>query len=121
MRSKKNWVETVIFAVVVLLVILALTSNIWLQYTTVTTVDATVTNTDRISTGSGESLSHKYLVFTKNETFENTDAILFWKFDSSDVQGHLEKGKTYRFKVNGYRVPWMSWYRNILEVEEIPQ
>jgi hypothetical protein len=36
----------------------------------------------------------KYLIFTKQEVFENTDSFWKAKFNSSDVYGQIEPGKT---------------------------
>lgn len=70
-----------------------------------------VTNVDRKGS--------KYLVFTKNETFENTDELFFFKFNSSDIHGMMKEGSTYKAKVVGTRVTFLSWYRNIISVEEL--
>lgn len=81
----------------------------------------TVKRLERIveSSGSGEttSTSSKYLVFTNNEVFENTDSWLYLKFSSSDLYSKLEEGQTYKVKVAGWRIPFLSWYRNIIEIE----
>jgi len=61
-----------------------------------------------------------YLVWTEqNEVFEIADSVLFWRWNSSDVYGQIEPGKTYRLRVVGWRVPILSWYRNILEARPI--
>lgn len=60
----------------------------------------------------------KYLVFTENEVFENTDSLMFWKFNSSDIYNEMEEGKTYKVKVAGWRIPFLSMYRNIISAEE---
>jgi hypothetical protein len=39
------------------------------------------------------------------------------KFNSSDIYNQLEKGKKYRIKVYGFRIPFLSWYKNIIEVK----
>jgi hypothetical protein len=57
-----------------------------------------------------------YLVFAEEGTFKNEDSFLFLKFNSSDVQGSLEEGKTYKIKVAGWRIPIMSSYENIIEI-----
>ncbi|TNE32767.1 MAG: DUF1523 family protein [Alphaproteobacteria bacterium] len=93
------------------------------QYGTQDHVTFTVTDKDRITTGSGESISSKYIVSTKDasgkiEVFENTDAWLQGKFNSSDVQAELEVGKSYEADVYGWRLPFFSTYRNIVDVEE---
>lgn len=78
----------------------------------------TVTDKERIveSNGDGDTTS-KYLVFTESETFENTDALFFGKFNSSDIQGKLRKDSTYNMRVVGWRIQWLSQYRNIISVE----
>lgn len=78
------------------------------------TISISVTGKERISQGSGDSLTHKYLVYTENETFENTDSILFLKFNSSDFQRRLDGQKT--VTVAGWRVPFLSMYRNIVKI-----
>lgn len=73
-----------------------------------------VTGKERITERSGDSISSKYLVFTDSETFENTDTIWGWKWNSSDIYGKLEKGQICNVTVTGFRVPFLSWYRNII-------
>lgn len=57
-----------------------------------------------------------YLIFTENETFECTDSVIDWKFNSSDFYGRLKVGETYRVSARGMRIPFMSTYRNIISV-----
>lgn len=59
----------------------------------------------------------KYLIFTDNEVFENTDEFILGKFNSSDLYRDLEIGKDYHCLVTGYRIPFLSWYRNIIKCE----
>lgn len=89
--------------------------SIWASFGTVETVTIKVKDKERVTQGSGDTQENKYLVFTEDETFENTDAMLHGKFNSSDLYGKLDKGKSYECKVNGYRVGFMSSYRNLLE------
>ena len=60
----------------------------------------------------------RYLVFTEDEIFENTDTFLSGNLNSSDVHKSLEEGHVYRAKVAGIRAPFLSWYRNIISVSE---
>ena len=84
----------------------------------------TVTDKDRIYTGSEDDRESKYLVFGDAEdgsslVFENTDSVLRLKWNSSNVQGTLKVGNTYKVTVVGYRVPFLSMYENIIKVEEV--
>jgi hypothetical protein len=61
----------------------------------------------------------RYLVFTKvdgdTRIFENTDSLLEGKFRSSDFQAEIEVGQTYELDTYGWRVPFFSWYENIVD------
>jgi hypothetical protein len=61
-----------------------------------------------------------YLVFTTSGTFRNTDSLHYLKFDSSDLQGKLNRPGRYRINYYGFRVPVLSLYRNITRAEEAP-
>jgi hypothetical protein len=58
-----------------------------------------------------------YMVFTNGETMVNQDSWLFFKFNSSDLYGRMNAGQVCTFRVNGWRMPLFSWYRNILSAE----
>ena len=77
-------------------------------------IEITVTKTERINQGE----ESKYLVYTENETFENTDSWLYLKFDSSDLYGQMKSDQTYKVKVAGWRWKFFSSYRNIVVLEE---
>ena len=83
----------------------------------------TVTDKERIYKGSGDT-SSKYLVFGDDENgnslvFENTDCFIRGKWNSSNIQGQLKEGNTYKITAVGYRVPFFSMYQNIIKIEEI--
>ena len=90
-------------------------------YLSATDTTITVKRLERIveSSWSGETASttSKYLVFTNNEVLENTDSWLYLKFSSSDLYAKLKEGQTYKIKVAGWRIPFLSWYRNIIEIK----
>jgi hypothetical protein len=79
---------------------------------TVETVSVTITDKERVTNGTDS----RYLIFTDKEVFENTDSTWFWKFNSSDLYGRIPVNATCELTVAGHRVKFMSWYRNILEV-----
>lgn len=59
-------------------------------------------------------------VFGTNEVFAVKDSIWLLRFDASDRYNKLDPGKTYDCEVSGWRVQFMSWYRNILDCTEVP-
>lgn len=95
-------------------VLFALVFPFYYAYGTDTYTTFTVNRMERVVTQD----SSKYLVFTDSEVFENTDSLLYWKFNSSDVYGQLEIGKTYKARVYGWRIKFLSNYRNIIEIKE---
>lgn len=48
------------------------------------------------------------------ETFVNEDVTWRWKRDSGDIQGNVQVGEHYKFKVAGRRSHMWSTYRNII-------
>jgi hypothetical protein len=66
-----------------------------------------------------ENDSSKYLIFCEEEVFENADSLWYWKWNSSDFYSLLEEGRSYEFKVYGWRIPILSSYRNIYEIIEL--
>ncbi len=81
-------------------------------YFTADTVTFTVSEKQVVTTN-GKS---KYLVFTNSEVFENADCFMRLKFASSDLQSQLKDGETYTATVYGWRIPFLSCYRNIVKI-----
>lgn len=80
-------------------------------------VTITVKDKERVVGRDGEG--SRYLIWAEDETFENVDSLIKGKFNSSDLYGRLEEGKTYDCKVYGWRNGLFSWYRNIIECKEV--
>lgn len=64
-----------------------------------------------------------YLVSVKNNggniiVLGNEDSVVELKFNSFDIFKRLKKGKKYRFKIYGLRIPYISMYQNISSVED---
>lgn len=79
----------------------------------------TVIEKESTISGYGKNTSNRYLIFTKTETFENTDEWITGKFNSSDLYSKLKPGKTYYLRVIGWRIPFLSMYRNIIEIKKV--
>ncbi|MEE3895339.1 hypothetical protein [Priestia megaterium] len=82
----------------------------------------TLTVTDKTVKTSGDSST--YLIFTKDsdghvKTLKNVDSLFKGKHNSSDIYADLEVGKTYKFNVFGYRIPFLSAYENIEKYKEV--
>lgn len=92
-------------------------SQFLITYGTQDTVTAKVIKTERIMYMDKNNANSKYLIFCENETFENVDSLLYFKFNSSDIYGHILAGGTYKFRVYGIRIPFFSYYRNIISAE----
>lgn len=106
-----NYISKLLLTILVIFVLFGYTG---FYYMSSETIEITVKDKERITTGSGESISSKFIIYTENEVFENTDSWIFGKFNSADYQNKLEVGKTYKVKVAGWRVPFFSMYRNIV-------
>lgn len=79
--------------------------------TTQETVTVKITEKERIHDGDED----KYLIWTEGEVFENTDSLVLGKFNSSDIYGKIQENETYECKVYGWRIPFLSMYRNIID------
>lgn len=83
-----------------------------------------ITGKERVVNEGEESTVSKYLIFAEDKdgesrVFENTDTSLRLKWNSSNIQGELKEGHTYKITVVGLRMSFMSLYENIIKVEEI--
>jgi hypothetical protein len=84
--------------------------------TNVNVVSGTVT--DRYVKRIGDS-DVFYIVLDDSNVYKNRDSLIWWKFNSADVQARIKMGQRYRFTVSGYRVPFLSMFQNIIDVEEV--
>lgn len=78
--------------------------------------DVTITVQEKERVVNGES--SKYLIYTAEEVFENTDSFVFLKYDSSDLYKDLKVNHTYKVMVAGWRIKFLSSYRNIIKIYE---
>ena len=123
MRRKRN--TKTFFVVIMIAVILVLSIGYEAIFSfNDTEYTITVTDKERIYKGSGDTSSSKYIVFGDDGNgnslvFENTDCFIRGKWNSSNIQGQLKEGNTYKVTVVGYRVSFFSMYQNIIKVEEV--
>ena len=108
-----------VFAVWIIGMIVFVSARPINKITNIRTITGTVTEKTTKRTGKTD----KYIVFIDDGsgqaiTLEVTDALLRLRFNSSDVWGNIEVGKTYDFEVGGSRIEIFSWYPNIYEFQE---
>lgn len=59
----------------------------------------------------------KYLVSSEDgQVFEVSDSWIKWRFDSSNLYANIDEGETYNIKTQGWRLAFLSDYKNILEI-----
>ena len=51
--------------------------------------------------------------------YENEDAWFFMKWNSGDILRDLAVGSRYHFTIYGWRVPFLSWFPNIVSATPI--
>ena len=120
MGNSKNQAKAGLVTLVVLAVIGGCGACTGISHLDRETYRGTVTDKERVI----QHRRSKYLIFTELEdnsvrVFQNTDSWLEWKFGSSDMYAGIKKGKMYDFKTYGWRVPFLSWYENIIDAKEV--
>ena len=123
MRRKKNTKTFFVAIMIVVTLVLSIGYEAIFSFND-TEYTITVTDKERIYKGSGDTSSSKYLVFGDDDNgnslvFENTDCFIRGKWNSSNIQGQLKEGNTYKVTVVGYRVSFFSMYQNIIKIEDI--
>jgi hypothetical protein len=83
-------------------------------------VTFTVERRERVTYSFGDSVESYYLVWSQaGEVFQVKDDLSFLTWNSSDRYGQLKEGLTVTAKVAGWRIPFLSWYRNVVEVQSV--
>lgn len=102
------------YAIYIALLLVILTAYPIAYKMSAETVEISIKNKERITTGRGENISSKFIIYSETEVFENTDSWLYFKFNSADYQNKFTVGGTYKVEVAGWRVPLLSMYRNVV-------
>ena len=105
-----------LYLIAIILIVILVSLSYAFYSLTQDTIIVNVIKAERITTGTGIYTSHKYMVYTKEETFQNTDILWAGKFNSSDMHGVLSTPGVYELRVFGWRVPFLSMHRNIIKV-----
>jgi hypothetical protein len=118
-RNFKEYVLLFIFCSPVLIPVVTAMIYVPCYRASLKKAEFTVASRERVTSGSGDGSSSYYLVWSKEgEVFCVTDSWSFLRFDSSDRYGKLREGSHVMAHVAGWRVPFLSWYRNVVEIDD---
>ena len=123
MIRKKNTRTFFVVIMIAIILVLLIGQEVIFNFND-TKYTITITDKERIYTGSSGSSSSKYLIFGDDQNgnslvFENTDCFIRGKWNSSNIQGQLKVGNTYKVTVVGYRIAFFSMYQSIIKIEEV--
>lgn len=69
----------------------------------------------------GDESDNFYIVLDNKKVIANTDLIFKGRFNSADVQATLHVGEKVKVKTIGYRIPIISSYPKMYEVEKVKE
>ena len=122
-RAQRIWSKTkAIFKVslIVLIVLSPFITYITCYRRSLKPAQFTVDRRERVVKGSGDSTQSYYLVWSQEgEVFTVNDSWSFLSWNSSDRYGKLHEGAKIKAQVAGWRVPFLSWYRNVIVIEDV--
>lgn len=105
-----------VFAIA-LIALIGIVGYMGFHASTANTMTCTVTGKDRVASSNGSS---DMRVYTSDcGTLTVGDMLIFGTFNSADIYGALEEGKTYKMTVSGARVPILSMFPVITEATEV--
>lgn len=75
----------------------------------------------RITDAQMTKVDGRFMIATEERPYVNYDARYRFKFNSGSVQNDAIrlKGRVVRIKKYGWRMPVLSWYENIVKIEEV--
>ncbi|MCD6435786.1 MAG: DUF1523 family protein [Clostridiales bacterium] len=113
----RDWTDVLAIVLIASILLSPFIFKAFIAYGTIDELTAMVKGKERVISRMGQE--SYYLIFTDKEVLMNADSWFWLKFNSSDIYGNLKIGKTYKFKVYGWRIRILSAYRNILKVEPV--
>lgn len=116
--SIKDKFKYFLYLILVLFVI-NITLNLGFFYITKSDDVINITGKERITKSTVEGFESYYVVYTDKGAFKVTDALVILRWNSSDVYGKLKVGSCYSMTSYGLRVPFLSWYKNMYNVNQV--
>ena len=59
------------------------------------------------------------IVDENNNVYCIADSLYPWRYDSSNVYARIQIGHTYHCELYGWRIPFLSWWQNAMNIYEI--
>jgi hypothetical protein len=118
----------IVAVIVLILFVIFCVLCICIPFATQDTVTLKVIKTDTYTTTSCSSDSDGHtscsttlhnVLYTNGEIVQFNDNLVLWVWGSQTAFSHVEMGKTYEFKVYGFNVPWLNWYRSVISYTEV--
>lgn len=101
----------IFFSIVIVILIIWWGYFYFERYLTETEIEITVVNTAKYPDEPG-----KYFIFTPHEVFLNENNSWQDKYNADELFTQLQKGGKYKVKVAGKHIPYISEFRNIIEI-----
>ncbi len=107
----------IIIGLIIILISLVYGYLFFERFLTEKEVTITVINSEKFGDETG-----RYIIFTPDEVFEDTNDYYHDKHNATEVFNKLQKGRTYKVKVVSFYWPALPHFRNIIEVinEKLP-
>lgn len=103
--------KKIFFGVVIIILCLVYGYLFFERYLTEEEIKITVINSEKFGNEPNE-----YLIFTKDEVFEDVNNSYHQKYNADEIYSRLIKGRTYKVKVVGVYLPGIPRFRNIVEI-----
>lgn len=108
LKIKKYLIINIIFIILLLLIVIVPCS---LSYVDEKQIEITIT--DKYTKGEDGTY---FIVDNNDNAYVIKDLIFIGKFNSTDIYNKLKIGCTYKVKVSGVRIHFLSMYQNINEI-----
>ena len=111
------WLVGIFVVLIILAIVIGLPVYTYAGYHHKQDLTCTVNDKDRTSDSKGNS--HVRIYTDQCGVLTVQDAMFYHNFHSADTYAKIQPGHTYEFHTIGFRVPFLSDFPNIVQVEEI--
>ena len=122
----KNKRPTPIKIILVSLLVLIVVIPIYTNYGTIQTDSNMIIRDKQIIPSKDVDIDNQNRIMAKSndsdyfQEYTLQDSILHFNFNSMRTYNRLEVGECFDIKRTGWRIPWLSMYPNIINIEKVP-